>query len=146
MIVPSARKSVIAGILRVKPPWTSDPRSGAAFCAPSWCFAAIDSARISTSRSHEDNRPDAGEIAVKIVTWTENASLHELLRHAGEEDVFVLRDGHPLVLITPFDDDLAWYAREHDPAFLASLAEARRQIERRSTISHNDLKKEFGFD
>ena len=84
---------------------------------------------------------------MKTVTWTENASLDEVLREAGQEDVLVLRDGHPLALITPFDDDdLAWYAREHDPAFLASLAEARRQVEQRNTVSHSDLKKELGFD
>jgi PHD/YefM family antitoxin component YafN of YafNO toxin-antitoxin module len=84
---------------------------------------------------------------VKTQTRTENVSLDEVLRDAGQEDVVVLRDGHPLVLITPFDDDdLAWYAREHDPAFLESLTEARRQVEQRSTVSHSDLKKELGFD
>jgi hypothetical protein len=84
---------------------------------------------------------------LKTVTWTENASWDEVLRQAGQEDVLVLRDGHPVVLMTPFDDDdLAWYAREHDPAFLASLAEARRQVEQRNTVSHSDLKKELGFD
>jgi hypothetical protein len=38
------------------------------------------------------------------------------------------------------------YAEEYDPAFLASLAEARRQVERGETVSHSDLKREFGFD
>ena len=63
---------------------------------------------------------------MKTVSWTANSSWKEVLRLAGEEDVLVLRDGHPVVLMTPFDDDdLAWYARERDPAFLASLAKAR---------------------
>ena len=84
---------------------------------------------------------------MKTVTWTDNASWDEVLRQAGEEDVLVLRDGHPIVLMTPFDDDdLTWYAREHDPAFLASLAQARCQVERGETISHGDLKKELGLD
>jgi PHD/YefM family antitoxin component YafN of YafNO toxin-antitoxin module len=84
---------------------------------------------------------------VKTVTWTDNASWDEVLRQAGQEDVLVLRDGHPVVLMMPFDDDdLAWYAREHDPAFLASLAEARGQVERGETVSHSDLKKELGLD
>jgi len=49
--------------------------------------------------------------------------------------------------MTPFDDDdLAWCARERDPAFLASLAEARRQVEQGNTLSHGDLKKELGLD
>jgi hypothetical protein len=83
---------------------------------------------------------------VKTVTWTENASLDEVLREAGQEDVLVLRDGHPLALITPFDDDdLAWYAREHDPAFLASLVEARRQVEQGLTTSHENLKRDLGL-
>ena len=84
---------------------------------------------------------------MKTVTWTDNASWDDVLRQAGQEDVLVLRDGHPVVLMTPFDDeDLEWYAREHDPAFLTSLAEARRQVERGETVSHGDLKKEFGLD
>ena len=66
---------------------------------------------------------------------------------AREEDVLVLRDGRPVVPMARFDDDdLAWYAREDDPEFLASLAEARRQVERGETMSHAELKKEFGLD
>jgi hypothetical protein len=84
---------------------------------------------------------------VKTVIWTDNASWDAVLRQAGEEDVLVLRDGHPVVLMTPFDDDdLAWYAREHDPAFLDSLARARRQVERGDTVSHGELKKQLGLD
>jgi len=84
---------------------------------------------------------------VKTVTWTENASWDEVLRQAGQEDVLVLRDGHPVVLMTPFDDDdLAWYTREHDPAFLDSLAEARRQVEQGKTVTHENLKKELGLN
>lgn len=84
---------------------------------------------------------------VKTVTWTENASWDEVLRQAGQEDVLVLRDGKPVVLMTPFDeDDLAWYSREHDLAFLASLARGRLQVEQGQTVSHGDLKKEFGLE
>jgi hypothetical protein len=84
---------------------------------------------------------------VKTVTWTDNASWDDVLRQAGQEDVVVLRDGHPVALMTPFDDDdLAWYARERDPAFLASLAEARRQVAEVKTLSHEDLKRDLGLD
>ncbi len=84
---------------------------------------------------------------MKTVTWTENASWDEVLRQAAEEDVIVLRDGHPFVLMTPFDDDdLAWYARERDPAFLESIARARRQVEQGASVSHENLKREFGLD
>jgi PHD/YefM family antitoxin component YafN of YafNO toxin-antitoxin module len=83
---------------------------------------------------------------VKTVTWTENASWDDVRRQAGEEDVIVLRDGHPVVLMTPFDDDdLAWYARERDPAFLESLAKARQQVEQGKTVSHEDLKWDLGL-
>jgi hypothetical protein len=84
---------------------------------------------------------------VKTVIWTDNASWDEVLQQAGQEDVLVLRDGHPVVLMTPFDDDdLAWYTREHEPAFLASLARARGQVERGEVMSHGDLKKELGLE
>jgi hypothetical protein len=84
---------------------------------------------------------------MKTVSWTANSSWEEVLRLAGEEDVLVLRDGHPVVLMTPFDDDdMAWYARERDPAFLASLAKARGRVEEGESVSHEDLKKELGLD
>jgi hypothetical protein len=90
---------------------------------------------------------DAGGTAVKTVSWTDSASWDEVLRQAEEEDVFVLRDGRPIVFMTPFDEnDLAWYAQEHDPAFLASLARARCQVEQGQSVSHGDLKKEFGLE
>ncbi len=84
---------------------------------------------------------------MKTVNWTPNASWDEALLQAGEEDVLVMRDGHPVVLMTLFDeDDLAWYAREHDPSFLASLTRSREQIKRGESISHDDLKKQLGID
>ena len=70
-----------------------------------------------------------------------------VLRQAGEEDVIVLRDGRPVILMTPFDDDdLTWYARERDPAFLESLAKARRQVEQGQTASHEDLKRDLALE
>ena len=84
---------------------------------------------------------------MKTVIWTNDASWDDVLRQAGEEDVVVLRDGHPVVLMTPFDDDdLEWYARERDPAFLESLAKARRQVEQGKTVSHENLKRDLGLD
>jgi len=83
---------------------------------------------------------------MKTVIWTQNASWDEVLQQAGEEEVLVLRDGHPVVLMTPFDDDdLAWYARERDPAFLESLAKARGQVEQGETVSHETLKAQLGL-
>jgi hypothetical protein len=83
---------------------------------------------------------------MKTVIWTQNASWDEILQQAGEEEVLVLRDGHPVVLMTPFDDeDLAWYERERDPAFLESLAKARREVEQGQTMSHETLKAQLGL-
>ena len=56
-------------------------------------------------------------------------------------DVLVMRDGHMVALLMPFDDDLEWYARERDPEFLASLSRARRQVQEGRTITHGDLKR-----
>jgi PHD/YefM family antitoxin component YafN of YafNO toxin-antitoxin module len=84
---------------------------------------------------------------MKTVIWTADASWEDVLREAGQEDVLVMRDGHAVVLMTPFDDDdLAWYARERDPAFLESLARARRQVEQGQTVNHETLKRELGLD
>ena len=84
---------------------------------------------------------------MKTVTWTEDASWDEVLRQAGEEDVLVLRDGRPVVLMTPFDeDDLAWYTREREPEFLESLAKAREQVRQGKTVSQEELRAEFGVD
>jgi len=84
---------------------------------------------------------------VKTVSWTDDVPWDEVLRQAAEEGVLVLRDGHAVVLMTPLnDDDLDWCVAEHDPAFLSSVARARRQIERGDTVSHGELKKQLGLD
>ena len=64
-----------------------------------------------------------------------------------DEEVLVLRDGHPVALLTPFDDDdLEWYLRERDPAFIESIARARKQIAEGDTVSLEELKREFGIE
>ena len=87
---------------------------------------------------------------MKTVTWTENTSCADIVRQAEHEEVILMRDGHAVALVTPFDDDdLEWYAREHDPAFLASIArarESRRAGTDQRTTSHQDLKRELGLD
>jgi hypothetical protein len=84
---------------------------------------------------------------VKTITWTENLSWEEMLPQGEQEEVLLMRDGHAVALLIPFDDDdLEWYARERDPAFLESIARARRQVEQRNTLRHQDLKKELGIE
>ena len=84
---------------------------------------------------------------MKTVTWTENTPWEDTLRQAQQEEVLVLRDGHAVAMLIPFDDDdVEWYARERDPEFLASLARARRQVQEGRTIGHTELKNELGLE
>jgi hypothetical protein len=84
---------------------------------------------------------------MKTIAWTNQTPWEELMRQAEQEEVLVTRDGHAVALLMPFDDDdLEWYARERDPAFLASLATARQQVAHGETLGHADLKKELGID
>ena len=84
---------------------------------------------------------------MKTIAWTKETAWEELMRQAEQEEVLVMRDGHAVALLMPFnDDDLEWYARERDPAFLATIAEARQQVQDGKTISHGDLKKALGID
>ena len=84
---------------------------------------------------------------MKTVQWTDNTPWEEMVRQAEQEEILLLREGHAVALLVPFDDDdLEWYTTERDPAFLASLAEARRQVQWGKTISHGDLKRELGVD
>ena len=84
---------------------------------------------------------------MKTVALTDKTPWEDLMRQAEKEDVVLTRDGHAIALLTPFDDDdLEWYAREHDPAFLASIATARQQVAAGKTCSHGDLKKNLGLE
>jgi hypothetical protein len=83
---------------------------------------------------------------VKTVCYSEHTSWAEILQEAEQEDIVLMRDGHAVALVTPFDDDdLHWYARERDPAFLESIARARQQIADHQTTSHEDLKRQLGL-
>jgi hypothetical protein len=82
---------------------------------------------------------------MKTVTWTDSTAWEEAIREAEREEVVVMRGGHAVALLIPFnDDDLVWYAKERDPQFIASLADARRQVRDGWTIRHDDLKSELG--
>jgi PHD/YefM family antitoxin component YafN of YafNO toxin-antitoxin module len=84
---------------------------------------------------------------VKTIAWTKQTAWEELIKQAEHEEVLVMRDGHAVALLMPFDDDdLEWYARERDPSFLASLAEARQQVAQGKTLSHDELKRTLGID
>jgi antitoxin (DNA-binding transcriptional repressor) of toxin-antitoxin stability system len=81
---------------------------------------------------------------MKTVTLKDNSSADDLLKQGADEEVVVLRDGHAIALLVPFDDDeLEWYIRERNPAFIESIARARKQISEGNAIDLEDLKKEF---
>lgn len=84
---------------------------------------------------------------MKTIALTDKTSLDAVMKEAAKEEIVLTRDGHAVALLTPFDDeDLDWYAREHDPAFLESIALAREQAKQGKTLRHNDLKKELGLE
>ena len=79
---------------------------------------------------------------MKTVTLTTDSSAKEALDQGQSEAVIVLRDGRPMAMVVPFDDDdLEWYARERDPEFLASIDRGREQIRAGHGISHAELKR-----
>jgi hypothetical protein len=83
---------------------------------------------------------------MKTITWTNNTAWEEAMRQAEQGEVLVMRGGHAVALLMPFDDDdLQWYGRERDPQFLASLAQARSQVQESQTIGHDALKNELGL-
>lgn len=84
---------------------------------------------------------------MKRVVWSKETHWDAVLRQGEREEVVVMRGGHAVALLTPFDDDdMRWYARETDPAFLESIAVARREVREGKTIGHADLKRELGID
>ncbi len=77
---------------------------------------------------------------MKTIRLTNHSSARELLPTAGEEEVLVLKGGHAVALVMPFDDDDAeWYSRERSAEFIESIHRARAQVKRGETVSESDL-------
>jgi antitoxin (DNA-binding transcriptional repressor) of toxin-antitoxin stability system len=84
---------------------------------------------------------------MKKIELNTPAASEQAIRDGQAEEVVVLQDGHPVALVVPFDgDDLEWYARERDPAFIESIARAREQAEAGQTLSQDDLKRQLGLE
>jgi antitoxin (DNA-binding transcriptional repressor) of toxin-antitoxin stability system len=83
---------------------------------------------------------------MKTVDLKDEATLAEVLSQNQDEEVVVVRNGRAVALVVPFDDqDLEWYARERDPAFIESIGRARQHVAEGRTVSHADLKKRLGL-
>ena len=78
--------------------------------------------------------------------WTDPSSAEKVLQQSQQDDVIVLRDGRPVAVVMALDDDDAyWLEREMDPAFIASIAQAREDVKAGRTISHEELKRKLGL-
>ena len=83
---------------------------------------------------------------MKTVELSGPASSEQAIRAGESEEVVVMRDGKPVAIVVPFDEeDLVWYATERDPQFLESIARAREEVKAGRTVSHENLKKEMGL-
>jgi len=70
----------------------------------------------------------------------------EVVRQSEEEEVVIIRNGRPVALLLPFDEeDAEWFSHERHSAFRASLISARKQIEDGKTISHDQRKTRLGI-
>jgi hypothetical protein len=82
---------------------------------------------------------------MKKIVANDGTPLQDAIGKADEE-VLIMRDGHAVALVIPFDDeDVEWYAREREPAFIASIADARKQVQLGNTITHEELKARLGL-
>jgi PHD/YefM family antitoxin component YafN of YafNO toxin-antitoxin module len=84
---------------------------------------------------------------MKRVEVTADLKVDKVVKQMKGENVVLMRQGHAVALLSEVDDDeLYWIERENDPAFIASIAKARKQIAQGNTISHEELKKELGIE
>lgn len=82
---------------------------------------------------------------MKTLVASKDFSTEELVRRK-DEHVVLVEGGRPVALVTRLDeDDLDWLEQELDPAFIASLAQAREQVKDGRTKSLTDVKAELGI-
>jgi hypothetical protein len=83
---------------------------------------------------------------MKKIDLNTPAASENAIRDGQTEEVVALQNGRPVALVLPFDeDDLEWYARERDPAFIESIRRAREQVNAGETLSHHELKSRLGL-
>ena len=83
---------------------------------------------------------------MKTLQWTDPSSAQDLLQQGQQEDVLVVRDGKPVAVVMPLDDDDAeWLNREMDPEFIASIAQAREDFRAGKGVSLDHAKRQLGL-
>ncbi len=83
---------------------------------------------------------------MKQIEVTPRLAIEEILRDAQKEDVVLTRKGHAVAILSEMDDEeLAWYAQERNPEFLASIARARAQVKKGQVTDHKELKQQLGI-
>lgn len=83
---------------------------------------------------------------MKTVQWTDPNSAEQVLQQAREENVLVVRNGQPIAVVMPLeDDDAEWLEQEMDPEFIRSIAQAREDAKAGRLISLAEAKKQLGL-
>jgi hypothetical protein len=83
---------------------------------------------------------------MKRVELTAELKVKNLVRQMKGESVVLTRGGSAVALLTETsEDDLYWLERECDPAFIKSIAKARKQVAEGKTITHEELKRRLGI-
>ncbi len=73
--------------------------------------------------------------------------LEDILQQVKQEDLVLTENGHAVALLSEMDDDeLYWYRREHDPAFIASIAAARQHVAQGRAVKLDDLVRELDIE
>jgi hypothetical protein len=69
-----------------------------------------------------------------------------LLQKAADDEVLLIRDGHPVGVLIAFADDDDWfdYQLENHPRLSARIEKARAEVKAGKTISFEDLKEKLG--
>lgn len=84
---------------------------------------------------------------MKRIELTPDTTVEALLQMLDDDEIVLTRGGNAVAILSDYDDDEPyWQARENDPEFIASIAEAREEIKRGKGIPLEQVKKELGME
>lgn len=83
---------------------------------------------------------------MKTIIATKELTSEDLIDQVQHDQVVLLRGGKPAAVVMSLDDDdLEWLARELDPEFIASIAQAREDVRQGKGVRHEDVVAMFGL-